>query len=153
MGRTADYSNQSCSMARSLAILGEPWTLLILRDAFLGCTRFEQWRDGLGVARNVLAARLKSLAAEGLLEKRPYNTRPLRHEYLLTSRGKAALPVLLALKAWGEGQLGAGGEAFPTLTHATCGHVFEAVPACKACGEAIRFRDLRREPRPALVEG
>ena len=76
MGRTADYSRQSCSIAATLEVIGDPWTLLVIRDAFNGVSRFEQWQDRLGVARNVLAARLKSLVQHGVLEPRLYSERP-----------------------------------------------------------------------------
>src|SRR5690606_40917797 len=94
MGRTADYSRQSCSIAATLEVIGDPWTLLVIRDAFRGVRRFEQWQERLGVARNVLAARLKTLVAHGVLEPRPYSERPPRHEYALTQRGKDLYGVL-----------------------------------------------------------
>ena len=100
MGRTADYSRQSCAIAATLEIIGDPWTLLVIRDAFRGVRRFEQWQERLGVARNVLAARLKSLTAHGVLEQRVYSERPLRHEYVLTSKGKDLAAVLLTLRDW-----------------------------------------------------
>src|ERR1700760_4438135 len=102
MGRTADYSNQTCSVAATLEVVGDPWTLLILRDAFLGVNRFEQWRDRLGVARNVLAYRLKALVAGGLMERAIYCTRPTRYEYVLTDKGRDIYPVLMTLRAWGD---------------------------------------------------
>ena len=83
MGRTADYSRQSCSIAATLEVIGDPWTLLVIRDAFHGVSRFEQWQERLGVARNVLAARLKSLVQHGVLEPRLYSERPPRNEYVL----------------------------------------------------------------------
>ena len=87
MGRTADYTNERCSVAATLEVVGDPWTLLILRDAFAGVKRFEQWQERLGVARNVLAARLKTLVAHGVMETRRYSERPPRHEYWLTEKG------------------------------------------------------------------
>src|SRR5665213_3669367 len=102
MGRTADYSQQVCSVAATLEVVGDPWTLLILRDAFGGVRRFEQWQEQLGVARNVLAARLKSLVVHGVLEKRAYCARPPRYEYVLTAKGRDLFDVLLTLAAWGD---------------------------------------------------
>ena len=104
MGRTADYSKQSCSIAATLEVIGDPWTLLVIRDAFHGLTRFEQWQERLGVARNVLAARLKSLVQHGVLEPQLYSERPPRNEYVLTPKGKDLYGVLVTLHAWGEKQ-------------------------------------------------
>src|SRR3954463_1135698 len=102
MGRTADYSDERCSVAATLELVGDPWTMLIVREAFLGVTRFEQWQSKLGVARNVLAARLKTLTEHGLLAKEVYSTRPLRQEYLLTAKGRDLLPILTAMLAFGD---------------------------------------------------
>ena len=87
MGRTADYTNERCSIAATLEVVGDPWTLLILRDAFAGVKRFEQWQERLGVARNVLASRLKTLVAHGVMEAQRYSERPPRQEYVLTAKG------------------------------------------------------------------
>ena len=95
MGRTADYSRQSCSIAATLEVIGDPWTLLVIRDAFNGVSRFEQWQENLGVARNVLASRLKSLVQHGVLEPRLYSERPPRNEYVLTAKGKDLYGVLV----------------------------------------------------------
>jgi DNA-binding HxlR family transcriptional regulator len=89
MGRTADYTRERCAIAATMEIVGDPWTLLILRDAFRGVKRFEQFQERLGVARNVLAARLKSLVAHGVMEPRRYSERPPRQEYVLTAKGVA----------------------------------------------------------------
>src|SRR3712207_792347 len=102
MARTADYSKQSCSIAATLEVVGDPWTLLIVREAFSGVRRFEDWQTRLGVARNVLAARLKTLVEHGVLERRRYTDRPPRFEYRLTSKGRDLYPVMTALTAWGD---------------------------------------------------
>jgi DNA-binding HxlR family transcriptional regulator len=142
MGRTADYSNESCSVAGALSIVGDPWTLLILRDAFSGVTRFDDWQARLGVARNVLAARLKTLVAHGVMETRPYSDRPPRREYLLTPKGRDLMPVLLALKAWGDRHV-YGDLASPVRFMHKCGA--ELIPrlVCDACGETVQSSDLR----------
>ena len=101
MGRTADYSRQSCSIAATLEVIGDPWTLLVIRDAFNGVSRFEQWQERLGVARNVLAARLKTLVQHGVLEPQLYSERPPRNEYVLTAKGKDLYGVLVTLHGWG----------------------------------------------------
>ncbi|QDO04137.1 helix-turn-helix transcriptional regulator [Streptomyces sp. RLB3-17] len=85
--------------------VGEWWTLLILHDAFDGYTRFDQFQENLGISSSMLTARLKSLVADGLLERRPYRTNPVRHEYVLTERGRSLRPVIVALAAWGNARL------------------------------------------------
>ena len=98
-----EYEGQdSCSVARTLEIVGERWTWLIVRDAFLGLTRFDEFRSSLGIARNVLADRLCRLVAEGILEKVPYQERPLRCEYRLTAKGEDLFTALNAIREWGD---------------------------------------------------
>lgn len=143
MGRTADYSRQSCSIAATLEVIGDPWTLLVIRDAFNGVSRFEQWQDNLGVARNVLAARLKTLVHYGVLEMRQYSERPPRNEYVLTARGKELYGVLVTLHAWGNkyvyGHTGSGID----MVHKTCGETLNPRIACACCGEIVKPRDLK----------
>ena len=98
-----EYEGQeSCSVARTLEIVGERWTWLIVRDAFLGLTRFDEFRTSLGIARNVLADRLGRLVEEGILERVPYQERPLRHEYRLTKKGEELFTALNAIRQWGD---------------------------------------------------
>ena len=92
----------NCSIARTLDVVGEWWTLLILRDAFRGTRRFDDFHDSLGMARSVLTARLKKLTDEGVLEKLPYSEHPPRHEYRLTEKGQALFPIIAALQRWGD---------------------------------------------------
>lgn len=134
MGRTADYSKETCSIAATLEVVGDPWTLLILRDAFRGVRRFEQWQEGLGVARNVLAARLKSLVEHGVLETKLYSERPPRHEYVLTAKGRALSPVLLTMAAWGDAHV--YGEEGGPMRFVHGDHEFEPTLVCAHCGEA-----------------
>ncbi len=96
------YDNQNCSIARSLETIGERWTLLILRDAFLGTRRFDDFQKSLGIARNVLTVRLKSLVDAGMLERRRYQERPDRYEYRLTEKGIDLWPVLFTLMKFGD---------------------------------------------------
>ena len=144
MGRTADYTNERCSVAATLEVVGDPWTLLILRDAFAGVKRFEQWQERLGVARNVLAARLKTLVAHGVMETRRYSERPPRHEYWLTDKGKALSPVLLTMSEWGDRYVYGRDKSPVMFTHKTCGCAFHPVLACEACGEVVQRGDLER---------
>jgi DNA-binding HxlR family transcriptional regulator len=96
------YEGQNCSIARALELVGERWTLLIIRDAFLGRRRFDEFQESLGIARNVLTERLDRLVGEGILERTPYSERPPRFEYALTERGRELAVPLLALMQWGD---------------------------------------------------
>jgi DNA-binding HxlR family transcriptional regulator len=142
MGRTADYSKESCTVAATLEVIGDPWTLLVIRDAFSGVKRFEQWQERLGVARNVLAARLKSLVRHGVLEPQVYSERPLRHEYVLTRKGKDLYTVLLSMHGWGAKHLYGDRAAGVQFVHKTCGHVLDPTLACACCGGMVKPRDL-----------
>jgi DNA-binding HxlR family transcriptional regulator len=154
MGRTADYSRQSCAIAATLEIIGDPWTLLVIRDAFRGVRRFEQWQERLGVARNVLAARLKSLVAAGVLEPKVYSERPLRHEYVLTAKGKELNWVLLTLYDWGARHLYHDAcETGVSFRHKPCGHMLKPKLVCSDCGEPIKPRDLEMILAPGPTVG
>ena len=142
MGRTADYSNESCTVAATLEVIGDPWTLLVIRDAFQGVRRFEQWQERLGVARNVLAARLKSLVRHGVLEPQVYSERPLRHEYVLTRKGKDLYAVLLTMHGWGAKHVYGEAAAGTSFIHKGCGKELDPALACGCCGETVRPRDL-----------
>jgi DNA-binding HxlR family transcriptional regulator len=97
-----DYEGQICSIARALEVVGERWTLLIIRDVFLGLRRFDQLQESLGIARNVLTERLGRLVDEGILERVPYSERPTRYEYRLTDKGLELNVALTALRQWGD---------------------------------------------------
>ena len=152
MGRTADYSHQTCGIAATLEVVGDPWTLLILRDSFRGVRRFEQWQERLGVARNVLAARLKSLVAHGVLTTRLYSDRPPRKEYLLTPKGRDLMPVLLSLSNWGQKHIYESGEAPGQFIHVPCGHILEPALTCAHCNDLVKASDLRPAPAPADIK-
>jgi len=131
-----------------VSILGERWTLVILRQAFLGARRFEDYQRGLGIARNMLADRLRTLVDEGILERRPYSEHPPRHEYRLTAKGRDLYPILVTLMQWGD-RYGGHEEGAPmVLVHEPCGHEAAPVLTCSACGEALDPRDVRPEPGP-----
>jgi len=152
MGRTANYSKEHCSVAATLSVVGDPWTLLILRDAFYGVTRFDDWQSRLGVARNVLAARLKTLVEHGVLETCLYSDHPPRNDYVLTQKGRDLQPVLLMLKAWGDRHV-YGEDAVPLeITH-SCGATLTPRLVCEACGEAVGIRDLKSHRRAARSVG
>jgi DNA-binding HxlR family transcriptional regulator len=142
------FADLNCSIARPLSVLGERWALLILRDLFLGRRRFEEFQDSLGVASNVLSQRLATLVEEGIVERRRYSAHPERFEYRLTQKGLDLQPVLQALRQWGDRYT--AGPAGPPLevVHAGCGHVYEMVPTCAACGERVEAGDLIPRPGP-----
>jgi DNA-binding HxlR family transcriptional regulator len=149
-----DYPTQYCPVAGSLELVGERWTLLIVRDVFLGIRRFEDIQRDLGVARNVLQARLERLVDNGILVKRPYQQRPLRCEYRLTEKGADLWPVLVALLNWGD-RYALKGERPTILQHRGCGGELDDRRRCTACGtdvtvtEAIAIRTGATRPDPA----
>jgi DNA-binding HxlR family transcriptional regulator len=148
----SDYKAQNCSIARALELVGERWTVLILRDVFLGVRRFEALQGDLGVARNVLAARLERLVAEEVLEKRPYQSRPVRHEYRLTEKGLDLWPVIFELMRWGD--LHASPPAGPpvVIRHRDCGGVIGERRICARCSEPVGIRDVRAELGPGAKD-
>jgi DNA-binding HxlR family transcriptional regulator len=136
MKRTS-FASFDCSIARSLELVGEWWTPLVLRSVFLGVTRFDDIQRDLGIARNVLADRLDALVEAGMLERRPYQRNPVRHEYLLTDKGRDFCPVLMALMAWGD-RWTAGEQGPPArLRHDACGSLTTPVVSCSECGEPL----------------
>jgi DNA-binding HxlR family transcriptional regulator len=137
------YDGQHCSVARALEVIGERWTILILRDAFLGVRRFDDFQRSLGIARNVLNTRLQRLVDAGLLERRRYQVRPERHEYRLTDMGLDLWPSILALMQWGDRHL-TGPDGPPVrLEHRGCGGGVDDRRDCERCGEALGPRDVR----------
>ncbi|MFT6635793.1 winged helix-turn-helix transcriptional regulator [Alcanivorax sp.] len=146
--RWQDIDQQPCSLARSLAIIGDNWTLLVLRDCFLGVRRFDDFQQRLGVTRHVLSDRLRKLADGGVLEKVAYQERPLRHEYRLTPMGRDLYPVIAHLAQWGDKYL--AGDAGPPLVrvHRQCGEPLEAKLQCGHCGDSVEAQDIRLEENP-----
>jgi DNA-binding HxlR family transcriptional regulator len=148
-----DYRELNCSIARALELVGERWTLLVLRDVFLGIRRFDALRESLGIARNVLAARLDRLVTEGILEKAPYQERPLRHEYRLTAKGLDLWPVVVELLQWGDRHL-ASSEGPPiVLRHRGCGGTLGERRICTRCGVPLEVGDVRAEAGPGAAVG
>jgi DNA-binding HxlR family transcriptional regulator len=149
----SDYKGQNCSIARTLELVGERWTILVLRDAFLGLRRFDQFQRSLGIARNVLAVRLDRLVAEEILEKIPYQERPLRHEYRLTEKGLDLWPVITELLRWGDRH--AAPDAGPpiVLRHKGCGGELGERRICTRCDKSLEVRDVRAEPGPGAGSG
>ncbi|NEW40192.1 helix-turn-helix transcriptional regulator [Nocardia cyriacigeorgica] len=132
----------ACSIARASEIVGERWTLLILRDLFAGLTRFEDIRRDLGIASNVLTTRLAKLEQHGIVEQRRYQENPVRHEYLLTDMGRDLYPMIASLIAWGDRWL-AGADGPPALiVHTDCGHATKAVTVCAECGGKLHAENV-----------
>jgi DNA-binding HxlR family transcriptional regulator len=128
------FATISCSIARTIDVVGERWTPLILRDLFVGMSRFEDIRRDLGIASNVLAARLENLERHAVIERRQYRSAPVRYEYLLTAKGRDLYPVIAVLLAWGDRWL-ADTHGPPALTvHTECGHPTTAKVVCAECG-------------------
>jgi DNA-binding HxlR family transcriptional regulator len=144
----SDYQGQNCSIARSLELVGERWTILVLRDVFLGLRRFDQLQRNLGVARNVLAARLDRLVAEEILEKVPYQERPPRHEYRLTAKGLDLWPVIVELLRWGDRHASSAAGPPIVLRHKGCGGELGEHRVCTRCGRSLEVGDVRAEPGP-----
>jgi DNA-binding HxlR family transcriptional regulator len=148
LGRT--YDGQVCSIARSLEVLGERWTLLIVRDVLLGLRRFDDFQHSLGVARNVLTDRLARLVETGVLERVPYQQRPPRYEYQLTPMGRELAVPIVSLMHWGDRHL-AGPAGPPRLTHhRDCGGTLQASLTCTACGQSVGAADMEVVPGPGL---
>jgi DNA-binding HxlR family transcriptional regulator len=143
-----DYSDQNCSIARSLELVGERWTILVLRDVFLGRRRFDQIQRSLGVARNVLAVRLDRLVGEGVLEKVSYQERPPRYEYRLTSKGLDLWPVIVELLRWGDRHAAPSAGPPIVLRHKDCGGELGEHRICTRCGEPLEVGDVRAEVGP-----
>lgn len=143
-----DLSTFECSVARTLEVVGDKWTLLILRDAFYGVRRFEDFTRDLGIARNVLTDRLGRLVGDEVLEKRQYEDHPPRHEYRLTPKGRALLPVVLTMMHWGD-TWESSGEGPATLLHD--GHETHAALTCAECGEELTPFNVRVEPLPPVI--
>lgn len=131
-----------CSVAQCLEVVGEWWSMLIMRDAFLGVTRFDQFQQRLGISRNVLNQRLSHLVEAGVLVKVPYRDHPPRHDYRLTDKGRDLWPVLTTMRQWGDKYAAPDGPPLE-LAHKACGEVSEAVLTCSTCGESIGPRDVR----------
>jgi len=132
-----------CPIARTLQIVGEWWTLLIVRDALLGARRFDEFK-ATGIADNILTARLKKLVAARILKKQPYQQHPVRYEYALTHKGRALAPVVMALRTWGKRFT--KGSDLSDVTHAACGHDVTVGFYCAECSRAVPGDEVRAVP-------
>ncbi len=137
----------NCSVAQCLEVIGEWWSMLIVRDVFLGVRRFDDFQSRLGISRNILTARLTSLVEAGVLQKVPYQERPLRHEYHLTDRGHDLWPALTAMREWGDRWAAPDGAPLE-LIHDACGEVMAITLTCRTCGEPVDHRAVHTRPGP-----
>ena len=150
--RWKEIGDNRCSVARTLSVIGDPWTLLILRDVFLGIRRFDDFQSRLEVTRHLLADRLKKLVEAGILRREPYQERPVRYEYRLTEKGHDLFPVLMALIRWGDRWM-AGTDGPPLeIVHRPCGHVMTPQMVCPHCQEPVVARDTEVHPKSASQE-
>jgi DNA-binding HxlR family transcriptional regulator len=149
MQRTS-FENVNCSVAQCLEVVGEWWSLLIVRDAFLGVRRFDDFQARLGISRNILNDRLNHLA--GVLERVPYQEHPPRSEYRLTDKGRDLWHVVTAMRQWGDRWAAPDGPPVK-MRHKDCGRVVRAVAVCSHCGERLDVRSVTVVPGPGAAEG
>jgi len=142
MKRTS-FADVSCPVARTLDLIGEWWTLLILRDVFYGVRRFDKLLSSLGISRNVLTDRLHTLVESGILEKQIYQQKPERYEYHLTESGRELLPVLVLLMNWGNRWLATDTKVSVELVHEPCGQAVAPLLVCHHCNKQITTRNVR----------
>jgi DNA-binding HxlR family transcriptional regulator len=144
------YDSQNCSVARALEVVGDRWTLLVVRSAFEGVRRFDDFQTTLGVARNVLTDRLGRLCAEGIMRRVRYQERPERFEYRLTRKGVGLWPALMSLLLWGDQHYAEDGP--PTIVvHRGCGGALTTKLTCATCGAALGPTDVDVRPGPGAV--
>src|SRR4051812_23990934 len=146
--RRTSFEGWPCSIARTADLLGDGWTLVLLREAFYGETRFDRFIETLGIPRNTLTDRLTRLVEAGMLDKQPYQSEPARHDYVLTEKGADFFGVLAALNAWGDRWL-AGEQGAPVLMHHdSCDHDAAAQVVCGHCREPLSSADVTARPGP-----
>lgn len=151
MGQVSERRD-GCSIQGTLDVIGDRWTLLILRDLFRGVRRFSQLEDNLGIAKNLLASRLSKLVAADIVTKIPYQDKPIRHEYFLTQKGRDLSPSLVALMRWGDRWCNDGTP--PTLlVHSECGTPLNQITQCPTCDESLDPDEIRSRPGPGASVG
>ncbi len=149
-GRAAAAAHRPHAIERAADVVGDRWTILVLREAFFGVRRYGEMARNLGIARNVLASRLKRLVADGLLERRRYRTDPDWYEYVLTDAGRDLYGAVLALLRWADQHFPEDGDLELVLRHRSCGKPTHAEVVCAACGEKLDPREVEAtvgEPR------
>jgi DNA-binding HxlR family transcriptional regulator len=150
--RWQQIDTMTCSIARTLSVVGDRWTMLIIRDVFLGIRRFEGIQQDLGLTPHRLSDRLRKLVRDGILRRVAYEKRPLRFEYRLTEKGVDLYPLIVALMEWGDRWM-AGRAGVPVeLVHRLCGHSISPELICPSCKSKIEARDMSPRPGPALKD-
>jgi len=145
-----DLGNEACSVARTISVIGDRWTMLMLRNCFNGMRRFDAFQADLGISRTIVTDRLALLVKEGVLVKVPYQQKPVRYEYRLTEKGLDLYPVLMSMFRWGD-KYYAGKSGPPLLFHhKTCGDDFHAVLTCSACSNELVPREVAVRAGPGL---
>lgn len=144
--KRVSFEDMSCSVARSLEVIGEWWTLLIVRDVSLGKRRFDEIQASLGISRNILTARLNKLVDEGVLVRQHLGPSGSRHEYRLTDKGLELIPILVMISQWGDRWEADEDKGPPVeFVHRTCGHVMQPALTCDHCGEEVVARSVRAQ--------
>lgn len=133
----SDLAETICTVARTIEIVGDVWSLMVLREMFLGSRRFDELQQLSGASPLIVSRRLKRFEAEGIVERRLYSERPSRYEYRLTGKGRDLWPVIIALKGWGDRWLDRAGPFPVTLQHKSCGKRTRPILVCSACGDPI----------------
>ena len=145
------FAGMDCSVAQCLEVVGEWWSMLIMRDCFLGVTRFDDFQRRLGISRNILQQRLSRLVDHGLLARVPYQEHPPRHDYRLTDKGRDLWPVINAMRQWGDKYAAPSGPPV-RITHHGCGEVTHTLDVCAECGEPVGPRDVKALAGPGRAE-
>jgi DNA-binding HxlR family transcriptional regulator len=149
-----DYEGQVCSIANTLELVGERWTLLVIREVFNGNRRFGEMQKSLGVARNVLTTRLQRLVDEDILERRAYSERPERYEYFLTEKGLDLWPLMISLMHWGDKHMPSpGGRPMIIVHKGDCGGEIDDRRICTRCGKRLGVREVRAIEGPGTQAG
>jgi DNA-binding HxlR family transcriptional regulator len=145
--RRTSFEDVNCSVAQCLEVIGDWWTMIVIRDVFMGVNRFDELQARTGISRNVLGERLTRLVDDGVLKKVPYQERPVRYDYRLTDKGRDLWLVLTAMRQWGD-KWAAPDGAPVELVHLGCDHRIDVLASCSNCGEVIGPRDVRAVPGP-----
>src|SRR3984957_6196664 len=145
-----ELEEEPCSLARTVAVIGDRWSLLILRECFLRKRRFEAFQSTLGITRHLLAERLKKLVRLGVLRRIPYQDSPKRYEYILTQKGLDLYPVIMSIVHWGDTHM-VDSRGRPMLhEHKNCGKMFDPVMVCSGCGEPLDPKQVHVHPGPGI---
>jgi DNA-binding HxlR family transcriptional regulator len=145
--RWSEIGEQDCSVARTLSVIGDRWTMLVLREAFMRTRRFDDFQRKTGAPRPILADRLRVLVDHGVLTRRPYGNHPDRFEYRLTDKGLDLYPVIVTLLSWGDRWMPLGDGPPVELRHKECGQTMHPELACPECGEWVGARDIAAASR------